>query len=305
MKASVLASLATALIIAAGCDSNSEPTATGARKAAVTLNGFPSLPEAFHYQTWININGEDQSLGAFSVDNQGRPATLDGTHIPGGLFETGFDLDSSLYAFVTIEQAGNTSQGPSKSRLMGGLFSGMEAELSVIKFEGLEDNLVLATGRYILATPTNGPGTDEKSGIWFVDLSSDGRGRGLQIPIPLEGWRYEGWVITEGHRFSTGAITHHSRDDLAAPYSGSSPTFGYPGEDFLYNAPPGVTFPLDLSNAQILVTIEPYPDPDPDNPWVLELFSGRVPGEPIPDSTYYLRQTLETFPTATIQILDS
>ena len=47
---------------------------------------------------------------------------------------------------------------------------------------------------------------------------------------------------------STGARNHY------ADYSGSLT------EDFLVNAPAGLTFPLDLSGAKIVISVEPDPD---------------------------------------------
>ncbi|PHN99368.1 hypothetical protein CSC82_34410, partial [Rhodobacteraceae bacterium 4F10] len=37
----------------------------------------------------------------------------------------------------------------------------------------------------------------------------------------------------------------------------------FPGEDFLVNAPDGVTFPTDLRGSTIVITVEPNPDNSP------------------------------------------
>ncbi len=285
-----------------GCDSSGAVEDIGARTLFLRLVDVPPQPNDYHYEGWVNIGGNDQSFGKFNVDNLGKPEALDGSPIAAGRFETGFDLDSSLYAFITIEPPGDVNDSPSATRLMGGLVQDLEANLQVTNFEGLEDGLVLSVGTYILATPTDGPGTNETSGIWFVNLTGGDRGRGLRIPIPLEGWRYEGWVLAEGATLSTGVITDHSSDDLAAPYSGPNPTLGFPGEDFLHNPPPGVNFPLRLDGAFVIVTVEPDPDPDPDSRSTLELLRGRVPGEPAPDSTYFMNLSLESFPSASVTI---
>ncbi len=294
-------SLLVATLLWAGCDSDVVED-IGARTLYLRLFDTPAQPNDYHYEGWINIDGLDKSFGKFSVDEHGRPVTLDGTLIDAGRFETSFDLDSSLYAFVTIEPPGDADDVPSQTRLMGGLIRDHAAELLVTNYEGLEDGLVLSMGSYILATPTNGPNTDETSGIWFVNLTAGDMGRGLRVPVPLAGWHYEGWVQVEGATLSTGAIPHHSRDDLAAPYSGPNPTFGFPGEDFLHNAPPGVNFPLRLGGAFIIVSLEPDPDPDPGTRSTMELLRGRVPGEPRSDSTYFLELNLDGFPAAELTI---
>ena len=291
-----------ALVFWLGCDSDDAPDPVGARTLYLQAADLPTLPGDYHYEGWVSIEGEDRSFGKFNTDELSQLSTLGGVRIPAGMFSTGFDLDSSAYAFVTIEPPGDTNEEPSDTRLMGGLFTGGRADLLVTNYEGLEDELIQARGAYILATPTDGPGTNETSGLWFINQTAGPNNRGLQVPIPLTGWRYEGWVYAEGAVLSTGPIDHHSRDDLAAPYSGSGPTLGFPGEDFLFNPPPRVNFPLRLGGLRIFVTLEPSPDPDPETPSTIVLFAGRIPGEPVADSTYYLDLDLQGLPTATATI---
>ena len=300
--------LVAAAVLLTGCDSGDDLENIGARSLRLTLEATPPQPDGYHYEGWINVEGEDRSFGKFNVDDYGRPTDINGLILAAGLFETDYDLDSSLYAFVTIEPPGDVDDQPSDTRLMGGLVRDYQARLLVTNYEGLEDALILSRGTYVLATPTNGPDSDETSGIWFINLTGGGVGRGLQVPIPLSGWRYEGWVVGEGFALSTGTITHHSRDDDAAPYSGTGPSPGFPGEDFLFNAPPGLTFPLRLQGATVIVTLEPDPDPDPDNRSTLELLRGQIPGEAEADSTYLMdlpvdrSQYLFGFPAATVLI---
>ena len=50
----------------------------------------------------------------------------------------------------------------------------------------------------------------------------------------------------------------------------------YPGEDFLQNAPAGLTFPTDLKGMTIVISVEPVPDNSP-NPFTLKPLAHMVP----------------------------
>ena len=60
------------------------------------------------------------------------------------------------------------------------------------------------------------------------------------------GWKYEGWAVINGIPVSTGTFTNISDFDEADPYSSTMPGPPFPGEDFLINAPAGLTFPTDI-----------------------------------------------------------
>jgi len=78
----------------------------------------------------------------------------------------------------------------------------------------------------------------------------------LDLPTLPEGWEYEGWVVINGQPLSTGKFLKVDEADFATPYSGASPGPAYPGEDFLQNAPAGLTFPLDLSGSTAVISVE-------------------------------------------------
>jgi len=50
----------------------------------------------------------------------------------------------------------------------------------------------------------------------------------------------------------------------------------FPGENFLIDAPEGLTFPLDLSGQVVVISVEPNPDPSPKPPPIKPL-AGLVP----------------------------
>jgi hypothetical protein len=90
--------------------------------------------------------------------------------------------------------------------------------------------------------------------------------------------------------------------DDASPYSDvqqSAPPF--PGEDFLLNAPDGLTFPVDLSDSTVVVSIEPEPD-DSADPFLLKPLAGEVPSNAADHQTFDLDNIAGDFPVVTASL---
>jgi len=132
-----------------------------------------------------------------------------------------------------------------------------------------------SAGKYILATPTDMDDSNEASGIWFLDNSSGAPAVGLELPVLPKGWAYEGWAVINGVPVSTGTFTSATGQDDTASFSGAGGP-PYPGEDFLNNAPDGLSFPTDLSGGKAVISIEPVPDNSP-APFVLKPLVGDIP----------------------------
>jgi len=107
---------------------------------------------------------------------------------------------------ITIEPAHDTLTAPT-SYFLGGSVSNGAATLSIEHDAGMSASFSALTGKFILATPTNGTGNDELSGIWFMDNSGGFSAKGLNIPEIQSGWRYEGWVNVGGTNISTGKFS--------------------------------------------------------------------------------------------------
>ena len=287
----------------AACDSDSSNDQEDVpRTLRLDLRGFEPLTNGFHYEGWaLSTSAVNVSTGKFNVDAAGNLVDLNGNPIPNNALETNVDLSVSPSMFITIEPAGDTNQTPSATRLLGGDFNDGVAELTVEHRSALGVSLFLATGTYILSTPTNGPDSDEDSGVWFINLTAGPQGRGLIVPDLPSGWTYEGWTIIDGIPVTTGTFKEVSGTDDAAPYSGPMEGFAFPGEDFLVNAPAGLSFPTFLSGATVVVSVEPSPDPDP-APFTLKLFSGAVPGNATNEVTYNLKNNANAFPTGTARV---
>ena len=218
----------------------------------LNISGLEDLGSGFAYEGWILVDGSPISTGVFTVDGNGA------------LSQSSFDLDEgnleSATAFIlTIEPSPDSDPAPSDVHILAGDFGETSANLTVSHSAALGNDFTSATGGYTLATPTDGADNNENSGVWFLDLTA-GPGPSLSLPDLPAGWAYEGWAVIDGTPVTTGTFTSVSGADAAAPYSGSEPGPAYPGEDFLTNAPSGLTFPTDLRGTTIVVSVEPVPD---------------------------------------------
>lgn len=209
------------------------------------------------YEGWVIVDGAPVSTGLFEVNANGE------------FSKTSFDmpqttLDAATMFVLSLEPHPDSDPAPSDIKLIGGAFNENSATVSVNHPAALNADLGTATGKYILATPTTSDLTDERSGVWFLDLSSGSPMAGLNLPALPANWAYEGWAVINGTPVSTGTFTVGTEADGFNGFSGSdaaAPPF--PGEDFVFNAPSGLTFPTDLRGGTIVISIEPVPDNSP------------------------------------------
>jgi len=248
------------------CDKD-EPEITTA-SLDLNITGLEDLGDDYAYEGWIMVDGAPQSAGIFTVDNEGN------------LSASSFDIDAAdlekATAYIlTIEPSPDSDPAPSSVHILAGDFSGDNASLTVEHDAAIGNDFTTSSGKYILATPTDGMMNNENSGVWFLNIGAAGPEQGLDLPTLPVGWAYEGWAVIEGQPVSTGTFTSLNTADDAAPFSGTMDGPPYPGEDFLVNAPEGLSFPTDLSEATIVVSVEPVPDNSP-NPFLLKPLVGNV-----------------------------
>jgi len=196
------------------------------------------------------------------------------------------DLGAATTFVLTIEPAPDNDPNPSSVHILAGDFSGDAADLSVGHGAALGNDFMSATGKYILATPTNGANTDENSGIWFLDPAA-GPGVGLNLPVLPDGWTYEGWVVVDGTPVTSGKFTDVAKEDDSAPFSGMMAGPPFPGEDYLNNAPTGLSFPTDLSGGKAVISIEPVPD-NSTAPFLLKPLLADIPAAAADHTAYDL-----------------
>ncbi|WP_271405133.1 anti-sigma factor [Tenacibaculum soleae] len=271
MKKVLLSVLAIAALSFTSCSDNDENVST---EAALTLNiqGLENLGANFKYEGWIIVGDSPVSTGVFSVDDSGV------------LSKTSFTVDkeqlkNAAKFVVSIEPTNDTDPAPAATKILGGDFIDNEANVSSKEIVGDFSN---ATGKYILATPTDGMINNELSGVWFLDNSSGDAVAGLSLPNLSDGWKYEGWVVINGIPVSTGTFTDTDSADENALTSifkgdvGNGP--GYPGEDYIQNAPEGLMFPTDLTGKTVVISVEPSPDNNA-NPFTLKPLAHDVPAD--------------------------
>lgn len=271
------------------------------RVLELRVDGLEPLADGFHYEGWVIVDGAPVSTGKFNVAPNGWIVDLDGALVPGGRFAPDVDLGAATDVVLTIEPAGDVDDLPAATKLLGGALTGGQAVLTTAHPAALGSTFADAAGAYILATPTNGAETDENSGIWFIDLRGGTPAPGLDLPALPDGWRYEGWVVIDERPVTTGAFTDVAAADAAAPFSGTEAGPPFPGEDFLRNAPAGLSFPLDLAGRTVVVSVEPFPDDSP-APFALKPLVGAIPTGAADHATYLMEGNAAAFPTATARV---
>jgi hypothetical protein len=287
-------SLTFVALVAVGCDD--DPVSPDRSTLALELSGFEPLRNGFHYEGWAIIGGAPVSTGKFNIGTSGQIVTVAGAPIANGEFRTGRALGAATAIVITVEPNNDSDPAPAATKIAAGDVAGGAATLTVGHGAALGNTFTSATGTYILATPTDGPNSNERSGLWFLDASSGSPAAGLSLPALPAGWRYEGWAVINGMPVTTGTFRTATGADMAAPFSGPQSGPPFPGEDFLRSAPTGLSFPVDLRNAVVVITIEPDPDDSP-MPFVLKPLSGTVPGTAMDHVNFSLTNGAMSFPT--------
>jgi hypothetical protein len=284
----ILSAAAVALIFAScNKDDDMPPTTPTTQNIMVNTSGLDDLGSDFVYEGWLIVDGSPVSTGTFTIDAAGEQSKKE--------FEVKISDATSATTFVlSIEPENDSDPAPAATKILAGDFSSSSAELTIAPVGDFSD----AAGKYILATPTNGMPTNENSGIWFLDLSTGAPAVGLTLPTLPDGWKYEGWTVINGTPVTTGKFTNVAMADESAPYSDSLPGPPFPGEDFLKNAPDGLSFPTDIAGGTAVISIEP----DPDNsagPFTLKPLVHAILADAVDHVTYDLDQNLN-FPTGTV-----
>jgi hypothetical protein len=236
--------------------------------------GWPELAGGAHYEGWLIVDGAPVSTGRFNVVD-GSVVDLDGGTVDH--FRVEADTSAATAVVITIEPQGDTDPAPSDTHFLAGDIVDGGAELTIAHPAAIGTDFAEATGEFVLATPTDGDRTnDEYSGVWF--LTFPGPVAGLDLPGLPAGWTYEGWTVLKGAPVTTGTFLRVDQSDDAAPYSGTVRTPNFPGEDFLQNAPDGLTFPTNLSGATVVISAEPLAEDNP-LPFALKPLAGPVPAD--------------------------
>jgi len=259
-------------------------------KLQLNFTGLSPLGPHFRYEGWIIVNGEPISTGKFNI----TPA---GVMAPSVFNVNKDDLADASTFVLTIEPQPDSDPSPASTHVLAGNFDGSSANLSIDHGAALGTDFLSSTGVYILATPTTSTMDDELSGIWFLDLSSGSPGVGLNLPVLPSGWVYEGWTVIDGKPVTSGKFIDPDDFDFDDPYSSNeNPGPPFPGEDYVMNAPHGLSFPTDLSGGIAVISVEPYPDNGPE-PFAIKPLVGDIPVNANVHFNYSLMSNPSSFPT--------
>ena len=86
-----------------------------------------------------------------------------------------------------------------------------------------------------------------------------------------------------------------SDDPYSSPMNPGPP---FPGEDYVMNAPAGLSFPTNISGGTAVISVEPYPD-NGDEPFALKPLVGDIPQNATDHFNYPMMLNPGSFPTGT------
>jgi hypothetical protein len=293
MNTKLLVVFATLILFITGCDYFENGDTLNITKFETNISGLPAIADTMTFVGWFQWEDKktDQKFAekvfVLDADQNGSIAYTSEKPLR--------SLQRAKLFYLTVERksvANDSALVPSTKKLLSGSFTFAASDLSIGENTG---NLENVNGFFSLATPTNGTNTDELSGVWFMDSLSTNPVSGLKkLPELYAGWIYEGWVEINGQMVSTGRFSNPKAADLYAAYSDTSAGFIFPGEDFLNNAPSGLTFPTNLSNAKVYISIE-YKDgrTNGSNPFLI-ILEGAVPASAQSAVTYNLIRSNKT-----------
>ena len=245
----------------------------------IAFEGLEPLGDDFEYELWTIVDGAPVTGGVFDIDDSGDVAIAgDQAHLYGH--------EGATDVVISIEPAEDPDPAPAAPKPLGGSIADDGSfVLDTTHPATLGTDFSDAAGQFILGTPSDGADNNELSGLWFLQVP--GPEASLELPELPEGWVYEGWAVVDGVPISTGTFSDGGAADDFNGFSGPDAVPAYPGEDFLVNAPEGLSFPLDLSGGAAVISVEPADDNSP-APFALKPLVGDIPTDAEPFTNYDL-----------------
>ena len=288
-----------AILLYSGCDNANSLPPTPKLRITLDTDDLTPLVDGFSYKAWARVGDVYFGTDAFNVNETGQFTTASGTFRDKS-FVLAADVTDADLVVISVEGKRGGGDAPSESVVLAADVTGDTMTLSASHPAALGASFSASSGQFTIMTPSDTDPTNETHGVWFVAGSGDNLSAGLSLPALPSGWVYEGWVETaDNGRFSTGTFTANSGQDSSFFYSNPDvPPF--PGEDFLFNAPAGVVFPLVLSGHTVTITAEPFPD-DTIAPYGITVLQGSIPSGVQGGSVHALTGT-SIIPSATLTI---
>jgi hypothetical protein len=280
-------------LVAASCSSDDNGETINNADLTLNLNGLEDLGDSSVYEGWLIVDGAPVSTGVFTVNAAGELST--------NTFQIEATILETATKFVlSIEPANDTDPAPSDQKLLAGDFGGDTAAVSTSVAPAIGD-FSASSGSFFLRTPTDETGGvnngNDQNGVWF-GVPGAPPTPDFMLPTLPAGWAYEGWVVSDNGPISTGTFTEFNTMDDFNGFSGASPGPPVPGEDFFSNAPTGVTFPLDVRNRTVVISVEPVPD-NSSAPFLLKPLVGTAGNDTAPVA-YAFMYNAASFPTGTV-----
>jgi hypothetical protein len=204
------------------------------------------------YILWgLGERNEANRLGAFYID----PTTGDVVDASGTPIDTFVSEDVTLRTLqgilVTIEANPNT-ESPTGMQIISGTFIDRVAELTV----PISSDITSASGSLTVFTPTDGPDTNENSGLWMVDAAGE---PSLNMPDTTAALQFETFIEIDGQNLNVGRFDVVDKRDDFCRFCADVEEFPQPerpGDDLLVNPPEGLVFPIDISGAIVRISLE-------------------------------------------------
>lgn len=202
------------------------------------------------YYLWALLErNRAELLGSFAIDESGE--IVDDNGAPIDIFRSNeFSVRKTLRLLVTIELPGPAPESPSGMQILSGTVIDGVSNLTVPISRTIAD----ASGSLRVFTPTDGPGTNEVSGFWFMNVDGEAT---LRLPDTTGALVYETFIELGGQAIPLGRFERGDQEDDANQFSAEQVEAPErPGEDLLMDAPEGLTFPTDISGARVTVSLE-------------------------------------------------
>ncbi|NQY07423.1 MAG: anti-sigma factor [Flavobacteriaceae bacterium] len=273
------------------CSNDDDNNESSTRNLTINFSGLENLGADFVYEGWIIVDGSPVTTGTFTVDDNGNSSAstfaVDATQ-----------LNNATAFVLSIEPTVDPDPAPATTKILQGEFTGDSAIVNSRIVGDFSD----ASGMFFLRTPTDetaGNNGNDEFGVWFGTPGMPPTPNFVLPTLPA-GWAYEGWVVGDAGPISTGVFTVFDMADSGNPFSGTQNNAGppIPGEDFFNNAPVGETFPLDIRNRTIVISVEPVPDNSP-APFVMTPLLGTA-GTATAPATHNLGLNLASLPTGSV-----
>ncbi len=251
---------ALSLILVGACNQTptevtSLPRALGEVEAVrVNMESLQPLDPATDgtYVLWgLGERNQSGRLGAFFIDPT-TGAVVDESGAPIDTFTTEELALRTLQGILVTIEANPDSATPTGMQIISGTFIDRVAELTVPVSSGITS----ASGTLRVFTPTDGPGTNETSGVWMVDAAGE---PSLNMPDTTAALEFELFIEVAGRNINVGRFDVVNNRDNFCRFCADFEEFAQPerpGDDLLVNPPDGLVFPIDLSGATVRISLE-------------------------------------------------